>query len=210
MSRRLIRKILWASMFTFIIGLIGFVFFTLRVERQPAQINSHADGMIVLTGGADRVTDAINLFGQGHADRMLITGVNPGITRAEIANLNPKYRELVDCCVDLGYEALNTFGNAREARRWVEDNKIAKSIIVVTSNYHMPRALAELHAALPAHRLIPYSVISLRMRDGNWWQSSQALRLMGTEYVKFIAVSGRILAAKIWMRAKEAITRPSN
>lgn len=209
MRGRLTRATLWAAGVSFLILLIGFILFALTVQRQPARISEHADGMIVLTGAPDRITDAINLFGLGHADRLLITGVNPGITRAEIANLNPKYRDLVDCCVDLGYEALNTFGNAREARRWVKDNHIARTIIVVTSNYHMPRAMAELQAALPEHHLVPYSVMSLRMREGSWWPSFQAIRLIGSEYIKYIAVSARVLTVKIWMRIKETITKPS-
>ena len=161
--------------------------------------------MIVLTGGADRIPDAINLFSKGHASRMLITGVNPGITRAEIGRLNPKYRELIDCCVDLGYEALNTSGNAREARRWAEQNAIHRSLIVVTSNYHMPRALAELHDGLPGLELIPYPVVSLKMRDLNWWQSSQAIRLMSSEYLKYTLVSGRIIAKKLCNHTKTTL-----
>ena len=206
MSARAVRAALWTVSLAVLLGLTGFVFFALQVERQQTVLNQHSEGMIVLTGGADRLADAISLFSQGHADRMLITGVNPGITRAEIGRLNPKYRDLIDCCVDLGYEAVNTFGNAKEARLWAERNGVSHSIIVVTSNYHMPRALAELHLALPDHELIPYSVVSLRMRDESWWQSSQALRLVASEYVKYVLVMGRIQFVKIWMRAKEAKT----
>jgi uncharacterized SAM-binding protein YcdF (DUF218 family) len=183
----------------------GFLVFALKVERQSSTLTDKADGMIVLTGGADRISDAIELFAKGHANRMLITGVNPGITRAEIGRLYPKFRELIDCCVDLGYEAVNTFGNAREARRWAEQNAIRQSLIVVTSNYHMPRALAELHNALPSLILIPYPVVSVKMRGEGWWQSSQVLRLMSSEYVKYVLVSGRIMARKLWAHAKEIL-----
>lgn len=204
MTRRIRRAFLLAFVL-FVIALSGFVAFTFKVERQTIQLNQKADGMIVLTGGADRIPDAIDLFSKGHASRMLITGVNPGITRAEIGRLNPKYRELIDCCVDLGYEALNTSGNAREARRWAEQNAIHRSLIVVTSNYHMPRALAELHDGLPGLELIPYPVVSLKMRDLNWWQSSQAIRLMSSEYLKYTLVSGRIIAKKLWNHTKTTL-----
>jgi uncharacterized SAM-binding protein YcdF (DUF218 family) len=133
MMRR-IRRAFFLVVFLFVILLAGFITFAFKVERQTIQLDKKADGMIVLTGGADRIPDAIELFSKGHASRMLITGVNPGITRAEIGRLNPKYRELIECCVDLGYEALNTSGNAREARRWTEQNAIRKSLIVETSN----------------------------------------------------------------------------
>ena len=200
---RAMQRAFWLVIAGFLVLAAGFLVFALQVNRQSSFLDQKADGMIVLTGGADRIADAIELFAKGHANRMLITGVNPGITRAEIGRLNPKYRELIDCCVDLGYEALNTFGNAREAGRWAKQNAIRRSLIVVTSNYHMPRALAELHDVLPDMTLIAYPVVSVRMREGGWWQSSQALRLIGTEYVKFVLVSGRILARKIWAGLKQ-------
>jgi uncharacterized SAM-binding protein YcdF (DUF218 family) len=204
MTRR-IRRAFLLAVFLFLVVLAGFISFAFKVERQTIQLNKKADGMIVLTGGADRIPDAIELFSKGHASRMLITGVNPGITRAEIGRLNPKYRELIDCCVDLGYEALNTSGNAREARRWTEQNPIRQSLIVVTSNYHMPRALAELRDGLPDLELIPYPVVSAKMRDSSWWQSSQAVRLMSSEYMKYVLVSGRIIAKKLWNQTKTAL-----
>lgn len=202
---RPIRRTFFLAVFFFVVLFAGFIAFAFKVERQTIQLDQKADGMIVLTGGADRIPDAIELFSKGHANRMLITGVNPGITRAEIGRLNPKYRELIDCCVDLGYEALNTSGNAREARRWAEQNAIRRSLIVVTSNYHMPRALAELHDGLPGLELIAYPVVSAKMRDSNWWQSSQAMRLMSSEYLKYILVSGRIMAKKLWNQTKAAL-----
>ena len=66
-----------------------------------------------------------------------------------LAKMLPVSRDLFDCCVDLGYQALDTAGNARETRDWAREHNITRSLIVVTSNYHMPRALAELSAALP-------------------------------------------------------------
>jgi len=201
MTRR-IRRAFFLAVFLFLVVLAGFISFAFKVERQTIQLNKKADGMIVLTGGADRIPDAIELFSKGHASRMLITGVNPGITRAEIGRLNPKYRDLIECCVDLGYEALNTSGNAREARRWTEENAIRQSLIVVTSNYHMPRALAELHDSLPDLELVPYPVVSGKMRDSTWWQSSQAMRLMSSEFLKYMLVSSRIITKKLWYQTK--------
>ncbi len=200
--KRSFGRAFWVFFLISLAALAGFIAFALKVERQSTIPGQQADGMIVLTGSADRIPDAIELFSKGHARRLLITGVHPGITRVEIGHLSPKFRDLINCCMDLGYEAMNTFGNAREARRWVEQHEIEKSIIVVTSNYHMPRALAELHDALPQFTLIPYPVVSIRMREVGWWQSTQTLRLIGTEYVKYVLVSGRIAARKLWALIK--------
>lgn len=176
---------------------LGFLKFVQQIDQQPPSFVNHAQGMIVLTGGADRVTDAIELFGRGYADRLLITGVNPAINKAEIARLNPRYRDLIDCCVDLGYEAVNTIGNAWEARRWAERNQLSKSLIVVTSNYHLPRAMAELRHALPDYDLTAYPVVTLKMRDANWWRSLHAARLLGTEYIKYVLAITRLKAIQM-------------
>jgi hypothetical protein len=176
-------------------GLVaGFVAFLGEIEQQPPADVAHAHGMIVLTGGADRVADAITLFSRGLADRLLITGVHQAITKSEIIRRNPRARDLIECCVDLGYEAANTTGNAREARVWVEQAKIAASLIVVTSNYHMPRAMAELRHELPGYDLRAYPVVALGMKDIGWWKSAHAVRVLGTEYLKYLIARARLKA----------------
>jgi uncharacterized SAM-binding protein YcdF (DUF218 family) len=99
----------------------------------------------------------------------------------------PNFHQLFDCCIDLGRAALNTAGNADETRRWVEANAIRTSLIIVTSNYHMPRALVELRSALPQLDLIPYPVVSDRLRNSDWRSDTHVARLLAIEYVKFLA-----------------------
>ena len=64
---------------------------------------------------------------------------------------------LFDCCVDLDYRAQNTVGNARETSRWVRHNDY-ETLIVVTSDYHMPRSLVEFHSRMPDLDLVPHPV----------------------------------------------------
>ena len=165
------------------LGFFAFVHVLDRSEREPA---SRTDGIVALTGGAERITDAINLLAKGYASRLLITGVNERTTRDEIARLNPGQRVLLDCCVDLDYRARNTIGNAIETRRWVRDNHF-RSVIVVTSNYHMPRTLIELDNVLPEARVVPYPVVNEQRRPDNWWRDPATLRLLVAEYTKFLA-----------------------
>ena len=73
---------------------------------------------MVLTGGASRIADAIDLLAAGRGKRLLISGVHRTTTTTEIARINPRYQGLVACCVDLDYSAVNTVGNAIETRRW--------------------------------------------------------------------------------------------
>jgi uncharacterized SAM-binding protein YcdF (DUF218 family) len=153
-----------------------------RTERAPA---ARADGIVVLTGGAQRISDAIDLLAQGYGSRLLITGVNEKTSRGEIAKLNPGQRRLFDCCVDLDYRARNTIGNAIEARRWTEGNGF-RSLIVVTSNYHMPRTLLELGNTLPETRKVAYPVVAAGSDLGDWWTRPQTVRLLVAEYLKTV------------------------
>lgn len=174
--------------------LIGFFVFAGNVERAEPSLRGHADGVVALTGGAERISDAIELLAQGHAGRLLITGVNQSTKGASIARLTPQYRNLFDCCIDLGYEAANTLGNATETRRWVAFHGI-RSLIVVTSNYHMPRALIEMGNALPGVQLIPYPVVTDRQKTGPWWVDPGMTKLLAFEYVKYLVALARTTVA---------------
>ena len=152
--------------------LAGFLQFSRGIEIEEIPPAHPAAAVIALTGGADRIHDAIELVERGYAGRLLITGVNHALSRADLVHLAPRFRALIDCCVDLGYEATNTAGNALEARRWIETHGLRGALIVVTSNYHMPRALAELQHELPDVELIPFPVVTDRLRRATWWNDS--------------------------------------
>ncbi|MDB5559229.1 MAG: hypothetical protein JWQ36_2163 [Enterovirga sp.] len=168
-------------------GFLAFVGSIDRVERDPP---AGADAIVALTGGAQRITDAIELLGRGFGGRLLITGVNERTSREEIARLSPGQRRLVQCCVDLDYRARNTVGNAEETRRWVRENGF-QSLIVVTSNYHMPRTMVELDHALPQTRKLPHPVVTRAIDPAGWWGNLSAMRLLASEYLKFMTVSVR-------------------
>jgi len=103
----------------------------------------------------------------------------------------PDNQSLLKCCVDLDRSAVNTRSNAVETRRWVREQGF-QSLIVVTSNYHMPRALVELSNALPDVKLVPFPVIGDKWREEPWWTSGAAARLLLTEYVKYLAAGVRV------------------
>ncbi len=172
----------------------SFAGFLSRIEDSEAAPRRHAEGAVALTGGADRITDAVELLAKGNADRLLITGVNPLTSRAEIAKQAPDARALFGCCIELGYEATDTVGNAAETERWVRAHHI-RSLIVVTSNYHMPRALAEIGSALPDIDLMAYPVVSERGKGRPWWSDGQSTRLIMSEYCKYVAALVRLRLA---------------
>ena len=135
--------------------------------------------------GPDRIAGATALLAGGKAGRMLISGVNERTTRTELARENPRYAALVECCVDIGYAAENTHGNAVETARWSRRNGL-RSLIVVTADFHMPRALAELRGALPEARLLAYPIRTPRLQPGQWWRDGEAMRLVAVEYAKYL------------------------
>jgi uncharacterized SAM-binding protein YcdF (DUF218 family) len=169
----------------------GFVWFVWHVPAEEVTLKQNADGIVVLTGGASRIADAIELLAAGHGKRLLISGVHRATSSAEIARLIPRYQRLVSCCVDLDHSAINTVGNAVETRRWVRDQGFA-SLIVVTSAYHMPRTMAELARQLPDTMLVPFPVVTDKLRNEPWWASAPTARLILSEYAKFVVAQLRM------------------
>jgi uncharacterized SAM-binding protein YcdF (DUF218 family) len=175
------------------VGLLaaGFAFFIWLLPNDQVALDRNADGIVVLTGGTSRVSDALELLSSGRGKKLLITGVNPGTTTTDIAREVANYNRLLACCVDLDYSALNTLGNAVQARRWALEHGF-RSLIVVTSAYHMPRALAELSHQLPDATLIPFPVVSDRLRIEPWWSNGATTRLVLSEYFKYLAAKLRM------------------
>ena len=168
----------------------GFWWFVWSVPTHEVALDRDADGIVVLTGGSSRIADAMQLLSAGRGKRLLITGVHHTTTSRAISRLIPAYRSLVTCCVDLDYSAINTEGNAIETKRWAHRRGI-RSLIVVTSNYHMPRAMAELARQLPDVALIEFPVVSENVRTDRWWTPVTA-RLLLSEYLKYIVVQVRV------------------
>jgi uncharacterized SAM-binding protein YcdF (DUF218 family) len=170
---------------------LGFVWFIWRLPNKQVMLDRDADGIVVLTGGSSRVTEALELLAAHRGKRLLISGVNPGTTTTDIARENPNYDRLFACCVDLDYSAINTVGNAVQARLWAENHGF-HSLVVVTSAYHMPRALAELSHQLSDIALIPYPVLSGRLRAEPWWSNGDTTRVVVSEYLKFLYAEVRM------------------
>jgi uncharacterized SAM-binding protein YcdF (DUF218 family) len=164
---------------------VGFILFAAGIERRETRLDRAADGIVVLTGGAERIADAVQLLASGRGQRLLITGVHPDTTLEEIGRRVSVARQQLECCADIGRSALNTRGNAIETAQWVRGRGF-RSLIVVTSSWHMPRALVELGRALPEVELVPYPVVTDRMREAPWWSSPATSRLLFVEYLKLL------------------------
>jgi uncharacterized SAM-binding protein YcdF (DUF218 family) len=163
---------------------LGFALFAALLPRPPQHIG-RVDGIVALTGGGERLDVAVALFEQGNGKRLLISGVNTQTTKRELKKLSHG-KQRFDCCVDLGYAAENTFGNAKEAAAWARFHRY-KSILLVTARYHMPRSAAEFRDVMPDVTVIAYPVDA---DAGKGFAARiRALKLLHSEYAKFIAVT---------------------
>jgi uncharacterized SAM-binding protein YcdF (DUF218 family) len=193
--RRWLRAAIAAGLaIVFVAAAVGFVGFLSQLRGAEVEPAGRADGIVVLTGGSSRVSDAMELLAGGYGKRLLISGVHPTSAASDISRSLSDNQSLLGCCVDLDRSAVNTRSNAAETRRWVHERGF-KSLIVVTSNYHMPRAIVELSHAMPDIRLIPFAVVGEKWRDEPWWMSGATLRLLLSEYVKYVAAEVRVRLA---------------
>ena len=172
------------------LGFPVFVWSLARTTADPAP----ADGIVVLTGGEDRLPAAIRLLQEHKGNRLLISGVHQETTRKELLERIGGNPSLFSCCVDLGRSADNTIGNAGETAAWASENDY-HSVIVVTANYHMPRTLLELQAVCPEIQFVAYPVFPERVKLDHWWSNPRTTGVLISEYGKYLASFVRVNAA---------------
>ena len=185
---------------------VGLFVFADRVRGfTPAQEPERADAIVALTGpSSERVDTAIRLLENDKGERVLISGVNREVRRQELRALTPGSNKLFNCCVDLGFEAEDTIGNAQEIANWARA-KGYDSLIVVTSDYHMPRSLTEIRSAAPGIELTPYAVETPSLDDSRWWRAAVTARRMTLEYMKYLAALARAGWTRVSGHAPEPI-----
>lgn len=190
--RRFIRGFILLSLILLGVFSGGFLWFADSVASMRPPESARGDAIIVLTGGYQRIEQAVGLLRDGVGKRLLISGVNPATTRSQIRKMTQGSSDMFSCCVDMGYKAIDTIGNANEAASWIRDHNYS-SIVVVTNNYHMHRSLHELRSASPQTEFIAYPVISADLARTNWFVEPDVVRTMLYEYLKFVAAAARDL-----------------
>lgn len=189
-KRLLLRIIRYGSLLiaiAIVAVIAGFVSFASHVGEMKEVANApKSDAIVVLTGGTQRLSAGLRLLRSGKADRLLISGVHPDTGKDDIRRAMKADSQLFNCCVDLDYAALDTVGNAVESGRWLSANNYS-DVLLVTSNYHMPRSLLEARRAYQGISVRPYPVIVSDLTDGAWMTNPRAFRMIATEYFKYLA-----------------------
>ncbi len=176
---------------------IGFTRFVESIPRAESVSDVQADAIVVLTGGAQRLGAGFRLLREGKGKLLFVSGVNEDVRPVELHALavlheSAQAADLPKCCVELGFKAMDTKGNGSEIAAWVQAKNM-KSLIMVTSNYHMPRAYLEIRAALPGLRIYRHHVVAPTVMLEAWWRWPGSLALLAGEYQKLLLAGFRIL-----------------
>lgn len=159
------------------------------------------DAIVVLTGGSRRLGAGLELLARGDAKKLLVSGVHPDVVKAEIAGADRRLQALAECCLELGYEATDTVGNAQETARWMRREGYS-SLALVTATYHMPRSLTEFRHALPEAHILAYPVFPDNFKHEQWWRWPGSAALVLAEYHKYMLAKIRLgLAEAVVVRA---------
>ena len=197
--RRRTRLALGAGGIALVLLGAGFLAFVLDLP-DPADVSperlafagSGPAGIVALTGGGGaRIAQAVALHEAGLGARVFVSGVNPAITKADLAGgANLGSAETFACCVDLGPYAKTTKGNALEARGWARSRGYT-TIYLVTSNFHLPRARAELATLAPELTIIGVPVDSRSVPAESWALRPSSWWVLAKESAKLTVVRAR-------------------
>jgi uncharacterized SAM-binding protein YcdF (DUF218 family) len=176
---------LWGAGFFMFLGKIP------RAQDSPGN-QQKADAIVVLTGGGGRLELGLNLLTRRDATRLFISGVDPGVDKTALLQNRHLDGTTLDCCITLGHNADNTFGNATETAHWMTSQGFT-SLYIVTANYHMPRSLVEFRAALPNADITPRVVHPANVHLEDWWRWPGTIQLLAAEYTKYLATRARTL-----------------
>lgn len=186
----------------------GFVQFMSQIPTHEPKNKPVAEGVVVLTGAGGRIQKAVWLVSTTGAEKLLISGVNVSTKTSEIKELKNISPNFIDCCIALDYVAKNTIDNAHETHLWAKKHDI-KTLLLVTSNYHMPRSLREMKMASPETKFIPYPVIDKKVQLENWWEYPGTRKLLIREYFKYILSITRFGLVKIGVKSSLLKTEQS-
>ena len=183
---------------TLAIFFIQLFFFKEKVLSFQKYNNTKSSNIVILTGGTNRIKDGLNII--NHFDKskktnfkILVSGTGKGFSKNSLIkqigpNFNPK---LIECCIYLDSVSKNTLTNAIETSKWANKNNL-KEFILITSNYHMPRAILEFKNVMPNHKIYTFPITPRKHNIKEWIKSYETFILIFNEFCKYIVSNLRI------------------
>ena len=182
----------WTSVTIWIIGFFLFSFITIALKYFTLE---DRQAIIVLTGGPDRISESVRLLKENRAPRLFISGVNKSVSPETILKgIEPELKDKIQ----LGYMADSTYTNALETSQWIKENQL-NNIILVTSFYHMPRSLLEMHHRLPNLEMTPYSIFPRQFGESTHWIYTNYAWQLFLEYNKFLVTYFKYFIQRIML-----------
>ncbi|CAI8355818.1 YdcF family protein [Alphaproteobacteria bacterium] len=172
------------------LALASFQKFVLTLPNDDTKLSAPIDGLVVATGGQLRIQKGVELLAGGKADRMLISGVGKGITKEllkENLAISNRQARFFDCCVEIEFTATDTNGNAQATFEWMQKHAL-DDILLVSANYHLPRAELIFKQYLPENSVYFQAVNPPDLKLSAWYSNWQTTRLLLKEYLKYIYV----------------------
>ena len=165
-------------------GLADFNRWIGHVSKLTPPDNPKGEAIVALTGGSGhRIAASLKILETGAGTRLLVSGVHESVDVEALIKAAGGTLALYDCCIDFGRSASSTRGNAAETAAWVTENDYT-SLILVTSNYHMPRSLLLFEDALDGVEIIPYPVQSA-IQPQAWWKNWTSIKAFVLEWAKY-------------------------
>ena len=188
---KILRRIVLCALLIALVWFIAVISFAFRISTYQLDQTEKADAIIVLTGGSGRVEYGLELLVNNRGKALFISGVSEDVTLGALLAKAPLgIREILGIAslgrITLGRNATNTIANAEESLEWIM-RRSYKSALLVTADYHMPRALVEFKATMPDDIIIIPAVVSTRdYRNLSWLSDSGTRSLILSEFHKLI------------------------
>ena len=183
--------------------LIGLVEYKEKILLTIKYIGKKSSDIVILTGGTNRIKDGLKIINEFEKtstfnSKILVSGTGKGFTKTSLEkNINFDFDfNLIECCIELDSISTNTYSNAIETLKWANKNNI-NEFILITSNYHMPRAFLEFKYRMPNFKILTYPITPEKHNISMWLSSFQTFSLIFSEYCKFLVANLRIAFQKI-------------
>ena len=181
--------------------LIGLIEYKDKILSNITYISKKSSNIVILTGGTNRIKDGLKIVNKFEKSstfnsKILVSGTGKGFTKMSLAKNIDFDFNLIECCIELDSISTNTYSNAFETLKWVKKNNISE-FILITSNYHMPRAFLEFKYRMPNLKIFTYPITPKKHNINNWLSSFQTFSLVLSEYCKFLVANLRIIFQKM-------------